>query len=207
MGDGPTCGSGAAFGSGLTWGGCGDRLVKGRRLSGDVDGEGGTRVQLRFGEMLHPDGRLMVENLRKARATDAYILKGTGKDEVWRPRFTYHGFQFVEVTGLKEKPALDAVTGIVLHSDTPLTSSFTCSDPMVNKLYKNIVWTQRANFFEVPTDCPQRDERLGWTGDAQSMCVPQPITPTWPPSSPSGNSTWWNRSATTAPIPPMRRSP
>lgn len=132
-----------------------------------VKGKAGTRIQLRFGEMLHPDGRLMTENLRKARATDAYILKGTGQDETWRPRFTYHGFQFVEVTGLKEKPAMDAVTGIVLHSDTPLSSSFTCSDPMVNQLFKNIVWTQRANFFEVPTDCPQRDERLGWTGDAQ----------------------------------------
>jgi alpha-L-rhamnosidase len=118
--------------------------------------------------MLHPDGRLMTENLRKARATDVYVLRGDSAYETWEPRFTYHGFQFVEVSGLPEEPSLDTVTGIAIHSDTPLTSSFECSDPMVNKLFDNIVWTQRSNFFEIPTDCPQRDERLGWTGDAQA---------------------------------------
>jgi len=133
-----------------------------------VKGPAGTRVRVRFGEMLHKDGRLMTENLRRARATDTYILKGDPNGETWTPRFTYHGFQFVELTGLPAKPALDAVTGIVVHSDTPLTSKFSTSDEMANQLFRNIVWTQRSNFVELPTDCPQRDERLGWTGDAQT---------------------------------------
>lgn len=132
-----------------------------------VQGERGTEVQIRHGEMLHQNGTLMTENLRKARATDTYILRG-GETETWRPKFTYHGFQFVEITGLPKKPTFETIKGIVIHSDTPLASSFECSDPMVNQLFSNIVWTQRANFFEVPTDCPQRDERLGWTGDAQA---------------------------------------
>lgn len=132
-----------------------------------VKGPAGTRVQLRFGEMLHPDGRLMTENLRRARATDAYILRGDPAGETWQPRFTYHGFQFVEVTGYPGQPGPDAITGVVLHSDTPLTSTFESSDPVVNKVYQNAVWTQRGNFVELPTDCPQRDERLGWMGDAQ----------------------------------------
>ncbi len=127
----------------------------------------GTKIKLRHGEMLHPDGRLMTENLRRARATDTYILRGDEDFETWAPRFTYHGFQYVEVRGLQNKPTLDTLTGLVIHSDTPLTSSFECSDQMVNQLFENVVWTQRSNFFEVPTDCPQRDERFGWTGDAQ----------------------------------------
>jgi alpha-L-rhamnosidase len=131
-----------------------------------VSGAAGTRVVLRFGEMLHLDGSLATENLRHARCTDTYILNGEG-EEVWEPRFTYHGFRYVEVTGYPGLPPMEAITGIVAHSDTPLVGSFECSDPMVNQLYRNIVWTQRSNFFEVPTDCPQRDERLGWTGDAQ----------------------------------------
>ncbi|MBX3177133.1 MAG: glycoside hydrolase family 78 protein [Candidatus Hydrogenedentes bacterium] len=143
----------------------------GQNISGVVElkvkGPSGTRVQLRHGEMLHQDGTLMTENLRKALATDVYILKGDPDGETWRPRFTFHGFQFVEVTGLPEAPTPDTVTGVVIHSDTPLRSQFACSDDMVNQLFSNIVWTQRANFLELPTDCPQRDERLGWTGDAQ----------------------------------------
>jgi len=132
-----------------------------------VKGAKGDTIKIRHGEMLHPDGRLMTENLRKARATDFYILKGDPAGETYEPRFTYHGFQFVELTGLAEKPTLDTVTGIVIHSDTPMVSTFSCSDDMVNRLFSNVTWTQRSNFFEVPTDCPQRDERLGWTGDAQ----------------------------------------
>jgi alpha-L-rhamnosidase len=132
-----------------------------------VMGPAGTQVKLRYGEMLHPDGRLMTENLRDARATDFYILRGDLNGETYTPRFTFHGFQYVEVTGYPGKPDLDAITGIVLQSDTPLTSDFECSDPMANRLFKNIVWTQRANFLDLPTDCPQRDERFGWTGDAQ----------------------------------------
>lgn len=133
-----------------------------------VRGTAGTRVVLRFGEMLHLNGKLMTENLRKARATDTYILRGDPKGETWTPRFTYHGFQYVEVSGFPGTPGLDAVTGVVVHSDTPLVSSFSSSDQMANQLHRNIIWTQRSNFLEVPTDCPQRDERLGWTGDAQT---------------------------------------
>ena len=132
-----------------------------------VKGPAGTTIQLRYGEMLHPDGRLMTENLRKARAIDHYTLRGDKRGEVWTPRFTFHGFQYVEVTGLPDKPGKDAITGLVLHSDTPMTSNFECSDPVANRLFKNVVWTQRANFLDLPTDCPQRDERFGWTGDAQ----------------------------------------
>ena len=132
-----------------------------------VKGATGTTIQLRYGEMLHPDGRLMNENYRKARAMDHYVLRGDKNGEEWTARFTFHGFQYVEVTGFPGKPGKDAITGIVLHSDTPMTSNFECSDPMANRLFKNVVWTQRANFLDLPTDCPQRDERFGWTGDAQ----------------------------------------
>jgi alpha-L-rhamnosidase len=143
----------------------------GQNLAGnvrlEVKGPAGTKIQLRYGEMLHPDGRLMTENLRKARATDTYLLRGDPEGEVWTPRFTYHGFQYVEVTGLPAKPALGAITGLVIQSDTPMVSSFACSDEVLTKFWQNTRWTQRANFIELPTDCPQRDERLGWMGDAQ----------------------------------------
>jgi len=131
-----------------------------------VKGQAGTKVVLRFAEVLNPDGTIYTTNLRAARCTDTYILKGNGT-EIWEPRFTYHGFRYVELTGYPGRPGADAITGIVVHSDTPVVGSFECSNPMVNKLYKNITWSQRSNFLEVPTDCPQRDERLGWTGDAQ----------------------------------------
>ena len=133
-----------------------------------VTAPAGTTIRLRFGEMLHPDGRLMTENLRRARAIDTYVCKGGGL-ETWTPRFTYHGFQFVELTGLPAggPPPLATVTGLVLHNDTPLVGRFACSDDVLTKFWKNTQWTQRANFIEVPTDCPQRDERLGWMGDAQ----------------------------------------
>jgi alpha-L-rhamnosidase len=137
------------------------------RLRVPPGGKAGDQIQLRYGEMLYPDGRLMTENLRKARAQDFYILKGDPPGETYTPRFTFHGFQYVEISGLPGKPDLDAVTGLALHSDTPPAGAFECSDPVVNQLYRNIVWTQRANFLDLPTDCPQRDERFGWTGDAQ----------------------------------------
>jgi len=132
-----------------------------------VKGPAGTKIRLRYGEQLHADGSLMTENLRKARATDYYILRGDPGGETYQPRFTFHGFQYVELSGYPGKPGKSAITGIVLHSATPLTSDFKCSDPMANRLFKNIVWTQRANFIDLPTDCPQRDERFGWMGDAQ----------------------------------------
>ena len=131
-----------------------------------VEGPAGTKVQLRFGEILKRDGHIQTANLRDARATDTYILKGDGQ-EIWRPRFTYHGFQFVEVTGYPGRPTKESITGLVMSSIETDASTFECSNEMNNTLYKNIKTTQSANFFEIPTDCPQRDERLGWTGDAQ----------------------------------------
>jgi alpha-L-rhamnosidase len=132
-----------------------------------VKGSIGDTVVMRYGEMLFPDSSLMTENLRKARATDTYIIKGDKNGEEWIPDFTYHGFRYVEISGLKKKPALNTVEGLVMGSNTPVAGSFKCSNKMVNKIYHNITWTQRANFMDIPTDCPQRDERLGWTGDAQ----------------------------------------
>ncbi len=131
-----------------------------------VSGPKGTTIRLRFSEMLKPDGTIYNENLRLARATDYYTLKGDS-EEVYEPRFTFHGFRYVEVGGLTGDPSPDMVTGIVIHSATPPTGTFECSDPLINQLQHNILWSQKDNFLEIPTDCPQRDERLGWTGDAQ----------------------------------------
>jgi len=131
-----------------------------------VRGEAGTQITLRFAERLNPDGTIYTENLRAAKTTDTYILKG-GKEEVYEPRFTFHGFQYVEMTGFQGTPEKGMITGCVVHSTTPPAGTFECSNSMVNKLFKNITWGQRGNFLSVPTDCPQRDERLGWMGDAQ----------------------------------------
>ncbi len=131
-----------------------------------VRGKKGTVITLRFGERLNPSGSVYTTNLRAAKVIDTYVLKGEGV-EVFEPRFTFHGFQYVELVGMPEKPTKDSITGIVVHSATPKTGTFACSDDMVNKLVSNIDWGQRGNFISVPTDCPQRDERLGWMGDAQ----------------------------------------
>lgn len=131
-----------------------------------VRGEKGTTLVLRHAEALNPDGTLYTTNLRTARSTDHYTLKGDG-EEIWEPRFTFHGFRYVEVAGLPDVPTAETITGIVLHSEIPPIGSFACSDPLINQLQHNIVWGQKGNFLDVPTDCPQRDERLGWTGDAQ----------------------------------------
>ncbi len=133
------------------------------RIKGLMEGE---FVKLRFGEMLNSDGTLYTANLRSAKATDIYIGDGSS-DEVWEPRFTFHGFRYVELSGAAAKPVLTDVYGIVLHSEMEPIGSFECSDPAVNRLQKNILWGLKSNFLDVPTDCPQRDERLGWTGDAQ----------------------------------------
>ncbi|HEY8966958.1 MAG TPA: family 78 glycoside hydrolase catalytic domain, partial [Candidatus Methylacidiphilales bacterium] len=125
----------------------------------------GRTVTLRFAEILQPDGGLYTENLRGARAADHYTCKGRG-EETWEPRFTFHGFRYVEVSGVEREDQV-ALVGVVLHSDTKPTGRFACSNPLLNRLQSNIVWGQKSNFLEVPTDCPQRDERLGWTGDAQ----------------------------------------
>ncbi|WP_442484549.1 family 78 glycoside hydrolase catalytic domain [Aeoliella sp. SH292] len=131
-----------------------------------VRGKPGQRIQLRFAERLNEDGTIYTTNLRTARAIDYYTCKGDGI-EVWQPRQTFHGFQYAEVTGVDERPTADMLTAVAYTSDLDETGEFHCSDDQLNKLVSNILWTQRANFIEVPTDCPQRDERLGWTGDAQ----------------------------------------
>src|SRR5262249_20073323 len=131
-------------------------------------GPAGTTVTLRHAEMLNPDGTVYTANLRGAPQTDRVTLRGAG-DEVWEPHFTYHGFRYVAVTGLPGKPTLDQLTGRVFHSAAPDAGRFESSSPLLNRLMENIVWTQRANLQSTPTDCPQRDERLGWMGDIQAF--------------------------------------
>ena len=131
-----------------------------------VKGKAGDQVKLRFAELLKPDGTLYRDNLRNARTTDFYTLKGTGT-ETWMPHFTYRGFRYVEVTGISEKPNKDMITGMVLHSNAPQSGDFSCSNDLINAIHHNINWGLIGNLHSVPTDCPQRDERLGWMGDAQ----------------------------------------
>jgi len=133
-----------------------------------IRGKAGTTATLRHAEVLNPDGTIYTANLRSAAQTDRYTLRGKGQ-EVFEPHFTYHGFRYVEVTGLPQKPSLDALTGCVFHSSSPDAGRFECSAPMLNKLWENIFWTQRGNMHGIPTDCPQRDERLGWMGDIQAF--------------------------------------
>jgi alpha-L-rhamnosidase len=142
----------------------GQNMVGWVRLS--VRGPAGATVRLRHAEMLKPDGTIYTTNLRAARATDTYTLKGGGP-ETWEPSLTFHGFRYVELTGYPGTPGNDAVTGVVISTATPPTGVFETSSPLVNQLQHNIVWGQRGNYLEVPTDCPQRDERLGWMGDAE----------------------------------------
>jgi alpha-L-rhamnosidase len=131
-----------------------------------VQGKKGDQVTIKFAEVLDKAGNFYTDNLRAAKCTDVYILKGEG-EEVYEPHFTFHGFRFVKLEGLAAQPSLDQITGVVIHSDMTPTGSFTCSEPLINQLQHNIQWGQKGNFLDVPTDCPQRDERLGWTGDAQ----------------------------------------
>ncbi len=126
----------------------------------------GTTITLRFAEVLNPDGTLYTANLRTARATDYYTFKGAG-EESWEPKFTFHGFRYVELVGYPGPVSRDTLTGLVLHSEMAPTGHFECSDPLLNQLQTNIIWGQKGNFVDIPTDCPQRDERLGWTGDIQ----------------------------------------
>jgi alpha-L-rhamnosidase len=126
----------------------------------------GTELTLRFAEVLEDDGTLHTANLATAKATDRYICRGGG-EEVYEPRFTFHGFRYVEVSGVPTELSTTDLVGVVLHSDAPRVGAFNCSNELINRLQENIVWSQRANFIDVPTDCPQRSERLGWTGDIQ----------------------------------------
>lgn len=126
----------------------------------------GTTIILRFAEILDDNGALYLTNLRSAHATDYYTFKGDG-EEVWESTFTFHGFRYVEIEGYQGEVSRDTITGVVLHSEMEQTGTFECSDPLLNQLQSNILWGQKGNFLELPTDCPQRDERLGWTGDIQ----------------------------------------
>lgn len=141
----------------------GQNLVGWVRLR--VRGQRGDRILVRHGEMLNPSGTLYTSNLRGANAVDEYWLRGG--EETLEPHFTFHGFRYIEVTGLRSRPAVADATGMVVHSAMDRTGEFSCSNPLVNRLLSNIVWSQKGNYLEVPTDCPQRDERAGWTGDAE----------------------------------------
>ena len=124
-------------------------------------GNRGTKIVLRYSGMLNPDGTIYTEYLREARGIDAYYLKGGG-GEVYEPSTTYHGFQYVEVTGYPGTPSLKDITGVVCHSTLPTTGAFECSDGRVNKLYNNVLWTLRDNLVDIPAGCADRAERLGW---------------------------------------------
>jgi alpha-L-rhamnosidase len=140
----------------------GQNLVGALRIR--VSGAGGTVVTLRHAEVLE-HGELAVRPLRTAAATDSYTLRGDPSGEQWEPRFTFHGFRYAEVTGWPGELRRADVTAVVYHSDLERTGWFECSDPLLARLHENVVWGMRGNFLDVPTDCPQRDERLGWTGD------------------------------------------
>jgi alpha-L-rhamnosidase len=163
----------------------------------EIKGKPGDRVTIKYGERLNPDGTVYTANLRDARATDSYVCRGNNvgladtrkyvpysyrrgswlvdgrrpnsdhQTEPWEPRFTYHGFQYVQLEGYPGKPDANAIEGVSITAAGRLAGRFECSDPVANRLFENIRATMEANFIEVPTDCPQRDERLGWTGDAQ----------------------------------------
>ncbi|HEX4032431.1 MAG TPA: family 78 glycoside hydrolase catalytic domain [Terracidiphilus sp.] len=142
----------------------------GQNMSGveqiHVHGPAGTTVRMRFAEVLNADGTLYTENLRTAKVTDYFTLSDNG-EEVFTPQFTFHGFRYAELTGLSDAPARDAVKVLVIHTAAPFTAKLTTGNALINQLWSNILWGQRSNFVGLPTDCPQRDERLGWMADAQ----------------------------------------
>ncbi|MCU0363763.1 MAG: family 78 glycoside hydrolase catalytic domain [Bacteroidales bacterium] len=134
-----------------------------------VSGPKGSTVTVRHAEVLDKYGEFYTANLRSAKCMLSYTLAGTG-EEVYEPRFTFMGFRYVEVTGFQGELTSENITGIVVHSDMAVTGKYESSSELLNQLQHNIQWGQRGNFVDVPTDCPQRDERLGWTGDAQAFC-------------------------------------
>ncbi|MCK3685265.1 glycoside hydrolase family 78 protein [Maribellus sp. YY47] len=142
----------------------GQNMVGGIRIK--LKGNKGDKAVIQYAEVLDKEGNFYTANLRSAKCTDTYIFAKDG-EVVFEPIFTFHGYRFVKVSGVKEDPALEDITGLVIHSDMPATGSFECNNELINQLQHNIQWGQKGNFLDVPTDCPQRDERLGWTGDAQ----------------------------------------
>ncbi|MEI6047876.1 MAG: family 78 glycoside hydrolase catalytic domain [Bacteroidota bacterium] len=145
----------------------GQNMVGWLRLK--VTGTKGTVITLRHAEVMDKFGEFYTTNLRVAKCELNYTLTGTG-EEIYEPRFTFMGFSFVEVTGFPGELTLDNLTGVVVHSDMAVTGSYESSNALINQLQHNIQWGQKGNFVDIPTDCPQRDERLGWTGDAQAFC-------------------------------------
>jgi alpha-L-rhamnosidase len=133
-----------------------------------VSGSKGTQVTLRHAETLQENGELYVENLRSAQATDTYTIRSSAP-EVWEPRFTYHGFRYVEITGYPGEPRASAIEGRVVHDAMTRVADFTTSNELLNHLHKNIFWGVRGNYRSIPTDCPQRDERQGWMGDRSTV--------------------------------------
>jgi alpha-L-rhamnosidase len=142
----------------------GQNLVGWPRIT--VNGKPGQIIRVRQTEMLEEDGMLYTDALRRATATDVYHLADTG-DVVLEPAFTFHGFRYVEIRGIDAPLPLENVVAVVIGSEVPIVADFECSEPLLNQLVSNIRWGLRSNYLEIPTDCPQRDERLGWTGDAQ----------------------------------------
>lgn len=142
----------------------GQNMVGWARFKGSAPA--GSTIIIRFAEVLNDDGSPYFTNLRTAHATDYYTFKGTG-EEVWEPKFTFHGFRYVEIEGYKGEVTRETITGVVAHSDMEQTGTFECSSAPLNQLQNNILWGQKGNFVDIPTDCPQRDERLGWAGDIQ----------------------------------------
>jgi len=138
------------------------------RVRFSVEANSGDTVKLRHAEVLDKDGNFYTANLRTARCTDTYICKGGGKEE-YEPHFTFHGFRYVCLDEYPGEIIPDNFNAVVLHSDMKPTGSFSCSNPLINRLQSNIIWGLKGNFLDIPTDCPQRDERMGWTGDAQAF--------------------------------------
>jgi len=134
-----------------------------------VKGKKGDKIKMRFSEILKKDGSLYLANLRSAKVTDSYILNGEGT-ETWEPRFTYHGFRYVELSGMPATPDLSTITGCIVNDDLAGSGSFECSNQIINQVYTNASWGIRGNYRSFPTDCPQRDERMGWLGDRATGC-------------------------------------
>jgi len=124
----------------------------------------GDKVTLRFAETLQSTGELFVRNLRDAKVTDVYTLKGEGQ-EIWEPSFVYHGFRYVEITGFPTVPTIDDFDGRVVYDDMATIGEFETSDKTINQIYKNAYWGIRSNYKGMPVDCPQRNERQPWLGD------------------------------------------
>lgn len=149
----------------------GEKIIDfGQNLAGwvrfKVRGKSGDTIRISHAETLDQDGNFYTANLREARAQDVYVLRGDGEEE-FQPHFTFHGFRYIKVEGYSGEIRPEDFRSVALYSSLPVTGSFHCSDSLINRLQRNILWSQNSNFIDLPTDCPQRSERLGWTGDVQ----------------------------------------